>query len=801
MCVDYRALNKITVKNRHPLPRIDELLDRIHGAQFFTKIDLRSGYFQVPMAPEDIAKTAFRTRYGHYEFKVMPFGLTNAPATFQAMMNRVLVGLVDVCVVNLLDDILVYSNSLEEHVQHLEQVLERLEQHQLYAKLSKCEFAKSELEFVGFTVSADGLKPTPSKVQAVQDWPEPRSVKELRGFLGFCNFYRRFIGDYAAIAAPLTDLTKEGAWTGQLTAAARAAFSQLKQQMISAPVLLSPDFNLPFTLHVDASDLAVGAILLQDQGKGLQPVAYDSKKLSETEQRWASNEKEAYSLVHACRVFRPYIDSKHTFTVRSDNTSVTNLLSKPTLTKKQARWVEELSQYHFRLEHISGKDNTADPLSRRPALTALACSLTAEKLTSKLLPALSSAYWQDASFMDPASRAELECKQGVWYKGSKVVVPADEGIRRTIMEELHDCPLAAHRGISKTTERVRRYFHWPTLIEDVQEYVRSCPACQRNKPSNQQPAGLLQPIPVPTQRWQQVTMDLITQLPASQQGNDSILVVVDRLSKFARFIPCKTTSTAADIAQLFLQHVVCNHGLPATIISDRDQRWSGTFWRALTNQLGTRLALSTSYHPQTDGQTERTNRTLEEMLRAYVNEQQDNWESLLPLMQFAYNDSESDTTGHTPFFLLHGEHPRSPLAAVLPPDDTVPAAEEFVAGIKTALDAARASINSAQERQKRYADQKRRELEFQAGDPVYLKTTNIRWLEGTRKLLPLWIRSEILRKVSPVAYELKLPDHWRIHPVFHVSLLKPAQQSQRYPRQQDSQPPAVDAANDEWEVE
>ncbi len=801
MCIDYRALNKITIKNRHPLPRIDELLDRIFGAKWFTKIDLRSGYFQVPMALEDIPKTAFRTRYGHFEFRVMPFGLTNAPATFQAMMNSVLDGLVDKCVVNLLDDILIYSNTLEEHVQHLEAVLQRLEQHQLYAKLSKCEFARKELEFVGFNVSADGLKPTPGKVQAVQEWPEPKTVKELRSFLGFCNFYRRFIRDYASTAAPLTDLTKEGAWTGQLSPAARSAFGELKAKMTTAPVLLNPDFDRPFTLHVDASDYAVGAILLQDQGSGLQPVAYDSKKLSDTERRWASNEKEAYSLVHACRVFRPYIDSRHPFVVRSDNTSVTHLLTKPTLTKKQARWVEELSQYHFSLEHIAGKDNTADPLSRRPVLSALTARFTAEQLTGKITQQLSAAYWRDDFFLDPANREGLECRGGLWFKGSRLVIPADEGLRRAVLEEMHDCPLAAHRGIEKTTERLKRYFWWDGLPDDAREYVRSCPACQRNKPSNQPPAGLLQPIPAPTHRWQQVTMDLITHLPASQQGNDAIFVVVDRLSKFARFIPCRTTSTAADIAMLFLQHIISNHGMPATIISDRDQRWAGFFWSALTKLLGTRLSLSTAYHPQTDGQTERTNRTLEEMLRNYVNGPQDDWESLLPLMQFAYNDSESASTGQTPFFLTYGEHPRSPLTALLPIDDTVPAAADFVTDIKTALDRARASIAAAQQRQKQQADKSRRDIEFAAGDDVYLSTTNIKWLEGAKKLLPPWIPAKILRKVSAVAYEVELPDHWRVHPVFHVSLLKPAVRSAKYPREQDSRPGPVNEDGDQWEAE
>ncbi len=391
MCIDYRALNKITVKNSHSLPRIDELLDQLAGSQVFSKLDLRSGYYQVPMAPEDVPKTAFRTRYGHYEFKVMPFGLTNAPATFQAMMNKVLEGYTDRFVANLLDDILIYSASMEEHVDHLKQVLQRLREHHLYAKSSKCEFVKKELEFVGYNISAEGLKPTPTKVKAVQEWPEPNSVKDIRSFLGFCNFYRRFIKGYAGIAAPLTELTKLGAWNGKLPEEAQQAFQALKSHMTSAPVLLNPDFTKPFVLHTDASDKAAGAILMQDQGAGLQPVAYESKKFSDAESRWTVNEKETFALVHACRLFRPYLESPLPFTVRCDNSAATFLFTKPTLTRKQARWVEELAQYNFTIQHISGLQNTSDALSRRPDMLNTMQKVTAANVTHQLAQQIAAA--------------------------------------------------------------------------------------------------------------------------------------------------------------------------------------------------------------------------------------------------------------------------------------------------------------------------------------------------------------------------------------------------------------------------
>ena len=407
--------------------------------------------------------------------------------------------------------------------------------------------------------------------------------------------------------------------------------------------------------------------------------------------------------------------------------------------------------------------------------------------------------------MEPDNRAQLEFKQGLWYKDSRIVLPADQQIKHTVITELHDCPLAAHRGLEKTKERICRYFWWPTLSADIQDYVLTCPDCQRNKPSNQRTPGLLQPIPAPTRRWEQVTMDLITSLPITSSGNNAIYVVCDRLSKAAHFVPVHVgdkTLTAERVAKLFVDNVVRYHGMPTTIIADRDGRWAGNFWQALCTQLGTRLALSSAYHPQTDGQTERTNRTVEEMLRNYVNDQQNDWDQLLPLMEFAFNDSESATTGFTPFYLLYGEHPRSPLTACLPHDDTVPAAADFVERIHGNLRTAKQHIQRAQERQKRYADQRRRELTFAVGDKVMLSTANLKFPQGENKLLPKWIQVEITRVISPVAYELKLPPRWKVHNVFHVSLLKPFRRSDKFSgRDYERPPPELIDGQEEFEIE
>ena len=297
MCIDYRALNKGTVKNKYPLPRIDELLDRLHGAAVFSKIDLRSGYHQIRIAEEDIPKTAFRTRYGHFEFRVLAFGLTNAPATFQTLMNNIFRPYLDQFVVVYVDDILVFSKHPDDHEAHLRTVLQVLRREKLYAKASKCELFRPETEFLGHIVSADGIRPDPKKLRAIDEWPHPKNVNDIQSFHGLANYYRRFIRSFSRIAAPLTSLIKK-TQSFLWTPVEEQAFSDLKAALVSAPVLVPPNPDKPYTVITDASDFAVGGVLCQDHGNGLQPVAFESCKLNPAQQNYAVHEKEMYAIIH-----------------------------------------------------------------------------------------------------------------------------------------------------------------------------------------------------------------------------------------------------------------------------------------------------------------------------------------------------------------------------------------------------------------------------------------------------------------------------------------------------------------------
>ena len=362
MCIDYRALNKITIKNRFPIPLIDDLVDRLHNAKVFTKIDLRSGYNQVRIHEDDIDKTAFRTRYGHYQYKVMPFGLTNAPATFQALVQDVLRPLLDISVIVYIDDILIYSQNDQDHAHHVRQVLELLRQHKLYGTMAKCEFFKDSVEYLGHVISAQGIATDPKKVEAIREWPTPANLKELQSFLGLCNYYRRFIQDYSKIATPLTNLTHKDTpftWTTQTC----EAFNRLKTCMISAPVLCIPDPALPFTVTTDASNYAVGAVLCQDQGNGPQPVAFTSRKMNDHERNYATHEKETLAVMHALKKWRVYLEGRH-FIVYTDHATLRHFPDQPDLTRRQARWTEKMQDYDFEIKYIPGKQNiVADALS------------------------------------------------------------------------------------------------------------------------------------------------------------------------------------------------------------------------------------------------------------------------------------------------------------------------------------------------------------------------------------------------------------------------------------------------------
>ena len=795
LCVDYRALNMGTIKSMYPLPRIDDLFQQLHGAKFFSKLDFTSGYWQIEVDPADRHKTAFTTRYGLFEWRVMPMGLTSAPGTFQRAMNHLFHDLLDKGVVVYLDDVLIYSRTLEEHLHLLELVLQRLHEHQFHASLPKCMFAQERITFLGHVLSAGGIQPLEDKVKAVRDWPRPSTVHDVRSFLGMCSFYRKFVRNFAHIAAPLHELTKGNpkkkaavVWTD----ACEVAFNTLKDQLCEAPVLILPDPTKPFVIHTDASDFAAGSVLMQETDTGLHPVEYYSRKLKGPELRYDTREREMLTIRESLRHWNHLVAGVHT-DIFSDHDSLKHFFTQRDVSKRDARWIEELQALDISIWYHEGKSNVvADALSRRPDYIPNTPSLASLKAASvpvtipsleTLMRDLRTATAADAECQRWASRPGYKLEDGLLrqLRGnvSRVVVPNVPSLRALVLEEFHAA--CGHAGMHKTLAAVTRHYTWKGIAQDVKHFVQSCHACQTSKPQLSKPAGLLQPLPVPPAKFHTIGIDQIVGLPSSKDDYDAILTVTDHLTKFVVLVPCRVDDDAAMIVMRMRKHVFSLFGNPVSIVSDRDPKYTSHFWRSVYRLLGVKLRYSTAYHPQSDGQSERTNQTVEVMLRCMCTSYGLDWCEKLPGVQFAINNNVQESTKFSPAQLMFGFQPRTALDVVaqssLPNPDPVRenvAATEMHAQMQQDLRLAQQRLDEAKRRQAEVANRSRRELVFQVGDEVALSTANLTF-DVPRKLQPRWIGPFKVKKViSPVAYELELPATLRrLHPVFHVSLLKP----------------------------
>eukprot|EP00253_Pinus_taeda_P017334 PITA_17334 len=738
----------------------------------------KDGYHQIRIKDEDIAKTAFRTRYGHYEFVVLPFGLTNAPATFMCLMNSIFHPYLDRFVLIFIDDILIYSRKIEEHHEHLRMVLQTLREHQLYAKFSKCDFFKEEIQYLGHVITKDGIDVDPEKIKAIMDWPVPKDVADVRYFMGLAGYYRRFVEGFSKVAFPITSLQKKGRafhWTPNC----QKSFEQLKHLLTTAPILSIADPHKDYVVCTDASKEGLGGLLMQEG----RVIAYESRKLKEHEQRYSAYDLELAAVIHALKMWRHYLLGRK-FLLLTDHHSLTSYFSQPTLNARQARWMDFLSGFNFDIKHLQGKENrVADALSRK-VQGLYEVSITEWK--NPFLDIIKEISGQDTEYQ----RLKQQIQQsdgkdnqqefttddaGIVYFQQRIYVPNQNKIKSLIMDEFHISHYAGHPGYQKMMKAIRKEYFWPGMKKDVVEYLAQCLECQQIKAEHQHPAGLLQPLPIPQWKWEIISMDFITGLPKTKKNNDSIMVVVDKLSKAAHFIPVQSTYRAAQIAHMFMQNVFRLHGLPKTIISDQDVKFTSAFWKTLFAELGTQLNFSTAYHPQTDGQTERVNQAVEDMLRAYVMQQPTRWEEYLHLVEFAYNNGYHTSTQMSPFEVMYGRKCRTP-SSWGGPEDKLSLGPDMLKEMEDMVKRVRVNLKAAQDIQKNFADRKRRFKEYQVGDHVYIriqaKRSTLQWV-GCAKLAPRYCGPfQILARVGPVAYQLALLSHIRVHNVFHISVLK-----------------------------
>ncbi|WVZ93760.1 LOW QUALITY PROTEIN: hypothetical protein U9M48_039717 [Paspalum notatum var. saurae] len=784
MCVDYRAMNEVTIKNKYPLPRIDDLFNQLQGACAFSKIDLRSGYHQLKIRPSDIPKTAFTTKYGLYEYLVMSFGLTNTPAYFMHLMNRVFMDYLDKFIVVFIEDILIYSTSEEEHEVHLRLVLQRLREHKLYAKLKKCEFWIDEVPFLGHIISKGGIAVDPRKISAITNWEVPKTPKEVRGFLGLAGYDRRFIENFSKTAKPMTSLLEKDAAL-KWTADRQAAFDELKRRLTTAPVLTLPDQQKKFTVYCDASRDGLGCVLMQ-KGK---VVAYGSRQLRKHEVNYPTHDLELAAVVYALKIWRHYLFGQRC-EIYTDHKSLKYIFTQNELNMRQRRWLELIKDYDLEIYYHLGKDNVvADALSRKSyANMALGFQMPqelCEEFESLNLGFLNhttvAAFEAEPTLEEEINKKRMrnskrsvshskgeapdfkEDEQGtLWYK-NRICVPNVDSIRKLILSEAHDTAYSIDPRSTKMYYDLKERFWWPGMKRAVAEYVAVCDTCQR-------------PLKVPEWKWEEITMEFVVGLPRTQKGYNSIWVVVDRLTKVAHFIPVNTTYSGARLAELYISRIVCLHGVPKKIISDRGSQFTSRFWEQLHDSLDTKLRFSIAYHPQTDGQTERTNQVLEDMLRACAIQYGTSWDKCLPYAEFSYNNSYQASLKKSPFEALYGRRCRTPLFC-----NQVGEKQVFGPGIiedaEQQLRVVQENLKIAQSRQKSYADNRRRELNFKVEDFVYLKVSPMRGVRRFNmkgKLAPRYIGPfKVLERKGEVAYRLELPPSLSgVHDVFHVSQLK-----------------------------
>jgi transposase InsO family protein len=794
MVQDYRHINEWTVKNNYPLPLISQLVDKLKGAKLFTKMDLRWGYNNIRIKEGDEWKAAFVCHKGSFEPLVMYFGMCNSPATFQEMMNELFSDMDNVVIIYL-DDLMIFTktDSEEEHDRLILKVLQRLAENDLFVKPEKCTFKAKEVDFLGMVVSAKGISMNEGKVHAIRNWPVPKKVRDVRAFLGFGNFYRRFIQDFAKITRPLNDLTKKDhpwIWGDPQ----QDAFDKLKEAFTTAPILAYPDNDCKFRVECDASNFATGAVLSMEKDGLWHPCAFSSHSLNAQERNYQIADKEMLAIIRALEQWRHYLEgAKFQFEIWSDHANLQYFMKSQDLNRRQARWALYLSRFNFHLVYKVGSSmGKADALSRREdhaigieednkdvvlikpewlrdiGRTDKETAITIDSVLTEEIVKATKKEEKDQKIDKKNLHKE---KNGLYtYKG-RIYIPKDTVLRTRILTLHHDTPVAGHPGEYKTQKLVERSFWWPKLKDEVKEYVRRCDRCARFKGRNAPPPGKLQPLPIPAGPWEDISADFITDLPLSN-GFDSILVVIDRFSKEAVFIPTVKTVTSLDTAKLYRDNVWKVHGTPKSLVSDRGPQFASKLMTDLSKMIGIELKLSTAFHPQTDGQTERLNRDLQQYLRIFTCEKQREWADWLAIAQFAYNNKTQEATRKSPFEITRTYQTRMGVEIT---DSNVPGAIQEAEAIKSTLEQVQRNLELAQQRMKSQADKHRSIApEYKIGDQVWLSTANLKLQRESRKLTERWLGPyAIVKLVGPNAVELKLPRGMRIHPVVNISRVKP----------------------------
>lgn len=800
LCVDYRSLNEITIKDAFPLPRIDDTLDSLYGAKFFTCLDLASGYHQVPMDEESKDKTTFVTPFGDmYRYEFMPFGLCNAPATFQRLMNMVLKGLTFKACLVYLDDVIIFGRSEQEHNENLRKVFQRIRSAGLKLQPGKCVFMQSQVKYLGHVISAEGVKPDDDKIAAVQKWPEPTSSDKLSSFLGFAAYYRNFVRNFAEISAPLYKLTQKNVkfeWSNE----ARDAFLKIKESLCRGPVLAYPCFDRPFILDTDASNFGIGAVLSQMQEGQEKVIAYGSKTLSKSERNYSTYMRELLAVVTFVQKFRPYLEGSE-FLLRTDHAALQWLYKMKQPSAHMARWLEKLAIFQFKIEHRPGtKHANADGLSR--AYEEKECNLITDHTFSReqrkdtiispiidylqtgvrpSLQQLQSFPKQTQIILQDIKRYSL--KNNILMrtfiqpennqKVQQVIVP--KSMVREVLESLHDGTGAGHLGREKTLARVRSRFYWPGYCTDVENWLQRCDVCVRNKKVTKPRYAPLVNVTsgFPLQR---VAIDFM-KCPLSNQGNHYVLVAIDYFTKFAEAYPLPNQE-AKTAAQCLVNNFFCRYGTPQFLHSDQGKTFESTLFSEVCKLMHINKTRTSPYHPRGDGLVERMNSTILNIVKSITDGSSSDWDLELPKALMAYNSSVQETTGFTPSLMFFGREMRLPIDLVVgSAEEETPSkhVEKLKENVERAYRIAREHGLEQQKRQKELYDRKVHGDPLKVGQLVWKYNPVVKAGE-MKKFHQFWVGPyKVVKQLSEVTYRIQNCKLKQDRSVRHYDYLRPYQ--------------------------
>ena len=786
-CIDFRSLNKNTVKDTYPLPNVEDMIDSFKDCCFFTQVDLASAYWGIPVNPEDVDKTAFATHMGKFECLRMPFGLVNAQATFQRVMDSMkekvrkegLKG-IDVYV----DNIIVFTKTFEEHTAILRRLFHHLDTANFSLRLDKSEFAKSEIDFLGFIVDGKTVKPTPENVQKVKEYPQPTTRKKLQQFLGMANFNRKFIPRYSEIVAPLSSLTSSKV-TFKWGEVHQAVFASIKQHLSDAPGLFLADWNKPFHIETDASKIGVGAVLYQSNDEGQQlPLGYFSKTLSKTEQNWHTTEQEMFAIVCASRKWAPYCTSRVIF--HTDHLPLKYIRSQKDPRGKIARWIMELENIDYQVEYIPGKNNVqADYLSRIKTKQESSAESMQEQAAvyyeRQTLPTLSTIrkeQQKDPSFQDALqqldvsgkitkgifkSHSNIAVKDKLLWKGSRIMIP--KALYKSITQEFHG---QYHHGGDNTVLLIKARFYWRGMERYIQDFVAACRTCTQCKVAKGQHSTTQIPeVPLPRDK---LGIDIAC-MPLSHRGNTYMLQMIDMNTKFVA-TAALSDQQATTIKSSLWPKWFAYFGVPSTILSDQGRNVDGNVIRDLCRQLNIVKIHSSPYHPEGNGSTERSIGSVKAILRAMCQSRGisvHEWDSLLDEATLAYNNTINKSSGYSPFRSMFGSDATLPI-------DNVCGVRSGTASAEPSLIRTNADINrsEAQTSYKTRLDLKANTESFTAGDKVLIKRTYgsypkmaVKWKEDSQEK-----PYTVIKCIGPVNYAIE--NSKGIQKIYHRNMLRHA---------------------------